>query len=217
MRIDQIAKWQQLITDDMNLNELLSNLEFRCRVVSIFRDITISKARSADVEDVIRISNHYIEKLASYEKKQPAERIEIDGKTFVFNTNRNAWKTGQIIDLKMLPIETIINEPQKMLAIMYIEEGMTYCQEVDGVVVNPNTDREELFRMHFPWQELLNFQGFFLHNLEQRKIAIMAIQTARMIAVMKKQQMTGSRGRRYSFNWLKTLIQRLTASLRKRG
>jgi hypothetical protein len=205
MRIDQLAKWQNLVTADVKLEELLDNLEFRAKVVSIFRDEMLSKVRKSHVEDVLRISNHYIDLLSTYKKSEPTERIEIQGKVYTFSTNRQHWSTGQIIDLKNMSKSELLNEPQKLLAIFYVEEGMEYCQEEKNKVINPNSEREELFRLHFPWQEYLNFQGFFLHNLDKRKLAIMGVKTARAMATMRTQQkeMSGSYGRRLWYKLLK--------------
>ena len=201
MRIDQLSKWQNLVTADVKLEELLDNLEFRAKVVSIFRDEMLSKVRKSHVEDVLRISNHYIDLLSTYKKATPIERIEIQGKVYTFSTNRQHWSTGQIIDLKNMSKSELLNEPQKLLAIFYVEENMEYCQEEKNKVINPNSEREELFRLHFPWQEYLNFQGFFLHNLDKRKLAIMGVKTARAIATMKMQQkeMSGTYGQRLSY------------------
>ena len=201
MRIDQIAKWQNLVTADVNLEELLDNLEFRAKVVSIFRDEMLSKVRKSDVEDVLRVSNYYIDLLSTYKKALPSERIEIQGKVYTFSTNRQHWATGQIIDLKNMTKSELMNEPQKLLAIFYIEEGLEYCQEEKGKIINPNSEREEIFRLNFPWQEYLNFQGFFLQNLEQRKVAIMAVKTARAIAQTRRiqKEMSGTYGQRLSF------------------
>jgi hypothetical protein len=201
MRIDQLAKWQNLVTADVKLEELLDNLEFRAKVVSIFRDEMLSKVRKSHVEDVLRISNHYIDLLSTYKKSDPSERIEIQGKVYTFSTNRQHWSTGQIIDLKNMSKSELLNEPQKLLAIFYVEEGLEYCQEEKGKVINPNSEREELFRLYFPWQEYLNFQGFFLLNLDKRKLAIMGVKTARAIATMKMQQkeMSGTYGQRLSY------------------
>jgi hypothetical protein len=198
MRIDQLAKWQNLVTADVKLEELLDNLEFRAKVVSIFRDEMLSKVRKSHVEDVLRISNHYIDLLSTYKKSTPSERIEINGKVYIFSTNRQHWSTGQIIDLKNMSKNELLNEPQKLLAIFYVEDGFDYCQEEKNKIINPNSEREELFRLHFPWQEYLNFQGFFLLNLDKRKLAIMGVKTARAIATMKMQQkeMSGSYGQR---------------------
>jgi hypothetical protein len=205
MRIDQLAKWQNLVTADVKLEELLENLEFRAKVVSIFRDEMLSKVRKSHIEDVLRISNHYIDLLSTYKKSDPSERIEINGKFYTFSTNRQHWSTGQIIDLKNMSKSELLNEPQKLLAIFYIEEGLEYCQEEKSKVINPNSEREELFRLHFPWQEYLNFQGFFLHNLDKRKLAIMGVKTARVMATMKKQQkeMSGTYGQRLWYKLLK--------------
>ena len=88
--------------------------------------------------------------------------------------------TGQIIDLKL--IEDISVDPWAPLSIMYVEDGMEYCQEDDrGRVLNPNEKRYLIFREHFPGDEFLNFYAFFLDSLDKRRLAILGIQTARMM------------------------------------
>ena len=139
MRIDQLAKWQNLVTADVKLEELLENLEFRAKVVSIFRDEMLSKVRKSHVEDVLRISNYYIDLLSTYKKSDPAERIEIQGNVYTFSKNRNHWESGQIIDLKNMSKSELLNEPQKLLAIFYIEDGLEYCQEEKNKIINPNS------------------------------------------------------------------------------
>jgi len=103
--------------------------------------------------------------------------------------------------------------------ICYIEEGMEYCQKDDrGVVLNPNEKREALFKERFPGDEFLNFFGFFLHEYESRRNAILALQVVRMeaqrIAIMKKVRQTASglHGQESSSGWLRNLVGRLTKS-----
>ena len=64
---------------------------------------------------------------------------------------------------------------------MYVEDSIEYCHEDDrGRVLNPNDVRHKLFKEHFPGDEFLNFYAFFLDILQERKLAILGIQIARM-------------------------------------
>jgi hypothetical protein len=93
--------------------------------------------------------------------------------------------TGQIIDLKL--IENVAEDPCRALAICYVEEGFDYCHEDSkGRVVNPTATRYELFKKHFPGDEFLNYFGFFLHNYEKRKAAILSIQMLKAEMMNKK-------------------------------
>jgi len=59
---------------------------------------------------------------------------------------------------------------------------MEYCQEDErGRVLNPNEKRYLIFREHFPGDEFLNFYAFFLDSLDKQRLAILGIQTARMM------------------------------------
>ncbi len=105
---------------------------------------------------------------------------EIKGQKYRLEKNFAHVTTGQIIDLKL--IEDISADPWAPLSIMYVEDGMEYCQEDErGRVLNPNEKRYLTFREHFPGDEFLNFYAFFLDSLDKRRLAILGIQTARMM------------------------------------
>lgn len=189
IKIKQLSQFIDLI-GETDLSGLMENLNFRAKVVSIFREIPYEQVRKSDVEDVIRISNFYLETLLSYKPELPKEKILIDGKWYVFNPDRNKWTTGQVIDAKMLSLEDLKENPEKLLAIFYLNG------EYDG----DNKEREILFSEKFPAVDFWNFYNFFLLNYESRKLAILALMTARAMMMsrkaLKQQAMSGTFGQR---------------------
>ena len=183
IKIGQIAKWLKLLEgfDDRKFTALLQNLEFRTQVVGIMLDIPMNQARRIDVDDVLQISEHYITLLATYKYKEPKELIEVKGQKFRFSKSIGAWSTGQIIDAKLLSIQDLFEHPERLVAILYVEDGMQYFQEdARQQVLNPTERREKLFKDHFDGEEFWNFYNFFLSNCENWKLAISGIQVARM-------------------------------------
>jgi hypothetical protein len=178
---DIMYKWM-LVSDTIStINEksLTEILEFHCQLVSIFSGMAINKVKRAVPDSIMEASKHIFTILSQYEKQEPQEVIEIEGKKFRLEKNFGHVTTGQIIDLKL--IDDISADPWAPLAIMYVEDGMEYCQEDDrGRVLNPNDVRHKLFKEHFPGDEFLNFYAFFLDILQERKLAILGIQIARM-------------------------------------
>ena len=178
---DMMYKWM-LVSDTIStINEksITEILEFHCQLVSIFSGMAINKVKRAVPDSIMEASKHIFTILSQYEKQEPQEVIEIEGKKFRLEKNFGHVTTGQIIDLKL--IDDISADPWAPLAIMYVEDGMEYCQEDDrGRVLNPNDVRHKLFKEHFPGDEFLNFYAFFLNSLEERKLAILGIQIARM-------------------------------------
>ena len=140
----------------------------------------MNKIKKGSIDSITAPAQHIMEMLGAYKYQEPSEVIEIKGKRFRFEKNFAHVSTGQIIDLKLSG--DITENPYAPLTIMYVEEGMEYCQEDDrGRVQNPNEKREELFREFFPGDEFLNFFNFFLQDYETRRNAILGIQTARMM------------------------------------
>ena len=178
---DMMYKWM-LVSDTIStINEksITEILEFHCQLVSIFSGMAINKVKRAVPDSIMEASKHIFTILSQYQKQEPQEVIEIEGKKFRLEKNFGHVTTGQIIDLKL--IDDISADPWAPLAIMYVEDGMEYCQEDDrGRVLNPNDVRHKLFKEHFPGDEFLNFYAFFLNSLEERSLAILGIQTARM-------------------------------------
>jgi hypothetical protein len=213
-RPDQLVKWLHIAPFIQERKDDLNNLlDFQVQLISIFSDLPMNKVRKGHIDDVLKISAHLITMLSEFRSAEPTGRIEIDGKVYVFQKDFALISTGQIVDLKL--IENVHESPHEALAILYIEEGMEYCQEDDrGRVLNPNAKRAELFKSSFPGDEFLNVFGFFLHSSRQRKLAMLGIQMMRMEIQKRKiekslsQTVSGSAGQRSSSTWLKNLISK---------
>jgi hypothetical protein len=126
-------------------------------------------------------STTLLKMLAEYKTSEPSEFITIEGQRYRFERDFAHIETGQIIDMKL--IDDVSQNPCEALAICYIEEGMEYCQEDNrGKVLNPNKKREEIFKRSFPGDEFLNYFAFFLRESERRNLAILGIQTAKLMS-----------------------------------
>lgn len=186
---DQLTKWIMLadaIKDNENENRsFVQMIEFQCQVLSIFSGQSVSKIKKGNIDDVQAAANAMLETLGAYKSSEPLGKVTIEGKNYIFDKDFAHMTTGAIIDLKL--IENVAEDPCRALAICYVEEGFDYCHEDSkGRITNPTAIRYELFKKHFPGDEFLNYFGFFLHNYEQRKAAILSIQMLRAEMMNKK-------------------------------
>ena len=206
---DMLVKWLVLSESikDINKNDIVKMLDFQCQILSIFSRLSVNKIKKGSIDSITAPAQHIMEMLGAYKYQEPSEFIEVNGKRFRFEKNFAHVTTGQIIDLKLAG--EITENPYAPLTIMYVEEGMEYCQEDErGRVQNPNENRERLFREYFPGDEFLNFFNFFLRDYETRRVAILGIQTARMMMErMKVEQelkiQSGSLGQRSYIDYQK--------------
>lgn len=176
---DQLSKWILITESIKDSNNATDLLIFQCQLLSIFSGESVSNIKKADLYSVQEASGHLMSVLTSYVYQEPKEVLQIEGKSYFYRKDFSHISTGQIIDLKL--IEDIANDPVSVLAIMYVEDGMEYCQEDDrGRVLNPTAKRYDIFKSHFPGDEFLNFFTFFFHYLEKQSLATIAIQTARI-------------------------------------
>ena len=186
---NQLTKWIMLadaIKDNENENRsFVQMIEFQCQVLSIFSGQSVNKIKKGNIDDVQAAANAMLETLGAYKSSDPIGKVTIDGKNYIFDKDFAHMTTGAIIDLKL--IENVADDPCRALAICYVEEGFDYCHEDSkGRIVNPTAIRYELFKKHFPGDEFLNYFGFFLHNYESRKAAILSIQMLRAEMMNKK-------------------------------
>ena len=161
---DQLTKWLILAPVIQDADKSFTRmLDFQVQLVSIFTGLPVNKVRKVHVDDILSASTELLKMLSEYRNTEPSEFIDVDGKRYRFEKDFNHVETGQIIDMKL--IEDVSSNPCEALAICYIEEGMTYCQEdARGKVLNPNKKREEIFKRAFPGDEFLNFFAFFCEN-----------------------------------------------------
>ena len=217
-RPDQLTKWLMLAPFIQQTDKSLINmLDFQSQLVSIFTGLPINKVRKIHIDDIMNASSVLLNMLSQYSTNEPSEFIEIEGKRYRFEKDFTAIETGQIIDMKL--IEDVSSTPCEALAICYIEEGMEYCQEDErGKVINPNKKREEIFKRAFPGDEFLNFFAFFLRESERRSLAILGIQTARLMnqnQTMHQKLLetaNGLHGQESSSSWRKSLAKMWTLS-----
>lgn len=215
---DQLTKWLILAPVIQDADKSFTRmLDFQVQLVSIFTGLPVNKVRKVHVDDILSASTELLKMLSEYRNTEPSEFIEVDGKRYRFEKDFNHVETGQIIDMKLL--EDVSMNPCEALAICYIEEGMTYCQEdARGKVLNPNKKREEIFKRAFPGDEFLNFFAFFLRESEKRKLAILGIQIARVMnqnQTMHKKLLetaNGLHGQESSSSWRKNLAKMWTLS-----
>ena len=179
---EQMTRWLMMAEamKEQKEDDITQLLIFQCQLLSLFSGESINKIKRADIQSIQVAANHMLQLLVSYKYQEPKSEIEVNGKVYCFEKNFGHVSTGQIIDLKL--IEDISADPWAPLSIMYVEDGMEYCQEDErGRVLNPNEKRYLTFREHFPGDEFLNFYAFFLDSLDKRRLAILGIQTARMM------------------------------------
>lgn len=213
-RPDQLVKWLYIAPFIQERKDDLNNLlDFQVQLISIFSDLPMNKVRKGHIDDVLKISAHLITMLSQFRSAEPTGRVEVEGKWYVFQKDFELISTGQIVDLKL--IENVHESAHDALAILYIEEGMEYCQEDDrGRVINPNSKRAEIFKRSFPGDEFLNVFSFFLRSSKQRKLAMLGIQLMRMEIQKNKiqeslsQTVNGLHGQRSRLTWLKNLTSK---------
>jgi len=180
----QLSKWLFICDGNNELETLSSQLDFKVQVVSIFSNISKTKLYNASAIDINEPFAHLLS-ILSYTPKEPKGVVEYDGKKYIFDKTFEKKTTGQIIDLKL--IKSVYEDPIKVMAILYIEEGMLYSEsDENDNVLNPLKDRMKVFNNNFEGDEFLDVFAFFLNKYETLNHAMLILETARSQMKMKK-------------------------------
>lgn len=181
----QLAKWVFLSSGVRDFSTLSNQIDFQVQIVSIFSGLTKERLCTMHPTDIVRVFEHLIRILSDHDIKEPTGTVSIDGKKFVFDKDFNNYNTGSIIDMKL--IDSVYDDPYKVLSILYIEDGMTYGQLDDNDrALNPSKDRIKMFKDGFPGDEFLNVFGFFLDYYTKLNDAMFALNMARTTIIMEK-------------------------------
>ena len=202
----QLSKWLLLVSNGVEWKNLMDRLEFRVQVVSIFSGVSKEELRTVAYQDINDMFMHCVKLLATYEVKEPNGFVNIGGRKYVFDKDIHNFNTGQVIDMKL--IEDVYLNPSQVLAILYIEDGMSYNQ-IDNHrnIINPPDKRVKIFDQDFPGEEFMNVFGFFLTTYEAWKDALSVLNliqvetmTNRMKKLMDKElkKMNGTTGQKRS-------------------
>ena len=186
----QLAKWIFLSDGIESFDSLMQQLDFQVQVVSIFSGLSKERICSYSPDQVITVFNHLMNILSDHKQSEPIGTVEIDGNKYVFDKEFKNYNTGAIIDLKL--IESVYDDPYKVLSILYVEEGMTYNQiDENDSVLNPSIVRKKLFRESFPGAEFLNVFAFFLDYYTKRNDATFALKmaTAQVMTINQKNEL----------------------------
>lgn len=207
----QLAKWIFLTDGLKSFDSLMEQLDFQVQVVSIFSGLSKERVCTYSPTQVVTVFNHMMVILSDHDQGEPIGTVTVDGVKYVFDKEFKNYDTGTIIDLKL--IESVYNDPYKVLSILYVEEGMTYNQiDENDKVLNPSVVRVNAFKAEFPGGEFLNVFAFFLDYYTKTNDAILALEIAKamtMTEIQKKKLMkeitilSGTSGRRTLFSWLR--------------
>jgi hypothetical protein len=173
---EHLSKWVFLSGGEIDIETLSKSLDFQVQVVSIFSDISKPKLYNSDAKTINEAFFHLIQILSEPQQELVGE-VTIKGQRYVFDKTFEHKTTGLIIDLKL--IESVYDDPYRVLAMLYLEEGMKYNQVDDNDhLINPIENRIEAFKDEFPGDEFLNVFGFFLGRFQKLKDAIWGLNIA---------------------------------------
>lgn len=182
----RLAAWSKYVTEVKDIDKLSENILFRIEVVSIFSGLTKKELVQKKSRLINKAYVHCIKMMSEYEQKEPSGVIEVNGTRYVYDKEIHNISTGQVIDIKL--IEDIYKQPYELMAALYIEEGMTYNQEEDNKVVNPNSERIEIFKDEPIGSEFLDLLGFFLRDYIILNLSMYALNVKQMKMEKRKKR-----------------------------
>ncbi len=160
------------------------------KVVAAVSEVPESELMRCDMVAIKKSFLHIIE-TANRIKKEPPKEVKLgNGKTYVFDQDFNgmAWTAGRYIDADNNSIE-IEKEPEKLIAICYIEKGSVYGD-------HPLQARAQVMKEYFRGSDFVDVYAFFLTKYEKLTPAYLVLQIARNLNAKEKRKSKDKRRRK---------------------
>jgi len=147
--------------------------------VSAYTDSSIEELRELPKSAINTIFNDCIANLSTYVKAEPLKEVEVEGVKYVL-VDIHKQTAGWLIDFEVEQ-ELFQTQPEKMVALCYIEKGKNY-----GDV--PKPERELIFKDHFPAYLFFDLNAFFLLHYVNYTTALALLQNIRAKKMLKKEK-----------------------------
>ena len=167
----RLMSLSETTTTDLTFSNILQH-------VSSYTDVPVDELKNVKPKQIMPIFNNCLAELNKYEKKEPLKEMTILGKEYVL-ININDQKAGWLIDVE-LNQEHFKTQPEKMVALCYIEKGKQY-----GEV--KTSEREKIFQEHFPAYLFFDLNAFFLFHYLNYTTASAFVQKIRAKKMLKKE------------------------------
>lgn len=139
-------------------------IELMVKFLAEFTGLDENLLKSNSNKDNIKVYNHAVNLMNSFELSKPPEEITIKG-TIYSRVNPDKVSTGWHIDFDRTDTKT---EFVRLACLFYYPKGGRYGAVDDNSnLVHPIHERYEDFENEFPLTTLLNAAGFFLLQLKE--------------------------------------------------
>jgi len=169
----------------------------KVRVIALFSDKTETELRQVELKDINKVFASCLEVFASHVKHVPPLKLKINGKTYDrILSEKGKTNGGWYIDVKTYA-EQFKERPELIAALNYVEEGMQYSEtDKHGQVLNPTSERAEIFKEHFPAHVFIDLSTFFLEISESltKDSLDMLVQKAETIVEEVKEEIISTNG-----------------------
>lgn len=177
LRIDKLDIFKQIGQRTYFKDMTRPSIVEKIKLIHDYTDTPIEVLETVKVKILNNIYTEICTKLAEHVPKPPPKVIEIEGNKYKlvekFTEMPYSWhELVRRSDFNELPI--------RMASLAYIEHDLKYAQSGDyGIILNPTTERDELFTKHLPLTTYLDLADFFLKKFNVLHPLFVKLQEAR--------------------------------------
>ena len=165
-RVDKL-----FILRDIGKGEYFQDLEYptiqeKIRFISDWCDLSKEEVKEMTVETINKIASTVLQVISDFKPKPvPTKELTINGNKYTFVGRFSEMSASWHELVRMSDFE---ENPIRMASLCYIEKGMDYATKgKNDTIKNPTSKRDELFTVHFPLDEYLTLNAFFLQKFKE--------------------------------------------------
>jgi len=156
--------------------------------VSEFAKLHPTAVAQLPFADLKKYYTHCVSLFNGFGLQAPAKEIEINGKHYEL-INLKSPPTGWVMDCDLSDFQ---KDPVRLACLCYVPKGTRYGEvDENDNLKHPASERHEDFTAHFPLEQFIYLQAFFLRRYAKYEARYMAIERLKRKARRFKQKITG--------------------------
>jgi len=170
-----------------SIDQVRPSIGDKIRVINLFTDVPVDILRTYQVPGLNKVF-HQIKKVCDtyHPKPFPPHQLIFEGQKYNLVSDFSKMPTGWFADLSAFKFK---DEPARLAALCYIEDGMIYAQmDKNKNILNLSGDRMKVFEKHMKLNHYIDLSSFFLRiYVEWKGSSIQTEKRIEELTRMKKQ------------------------------
>lgn len=151
----------------------------KIKFISDWTDIPASELNEMKVSSLNELASAILKVVSDFKPTLPKKELKINGRKYTFVGRFSEMSASWHELVRQSDFE---ENPIRMASLCYIEKGMEYAEKgKNDTIKNPTSERDKTFTSHFPLDEYLCLNAFFLQKFKEWHVSLKQLERVRKL------------------------------------